>query len=693
MPSDSVKAEFTTGYPVEAGGRQVITGDANVLAIDVATAYPVTASAVRQFSGDLTAKALISRTGTNEIAGTLTLIGTSTSGSLFSRIGTSSQLSALSSVLDIVSGGSLLAEDAHGVYVGRSTTGDDAAASGRVRVRDGGTFKLSTDAVSNDSGLLIGKTSGNSSAPWFASSYVQDGGQATIGRFIAGYETNANASITVAGGVLDLPYVGPATRFIVGRGGYGIFQQLGGEIYVNTNNVQETLNSDSPAYAFIVGTGRSAANGLTNACFYACNGAFVNGSSFLIHGSGSDSGVMPASATIDGSAAVTSTVVRVGAAANDGAAILNLNGGELVTKYIWGRNGRPGKSEINANGGAISFPADIPDNYKDQFRFINHVNIYEGGLTVQCDRDINFGTDSVAVPLRTVAGFGVKIVTRGSRGVLSGCIYPPRVEVYGGSGSNATVVALVDYDTNQTTNFVVTCRGEGYVSGERVNARIIRANDEKNPVLPESVDVILATNKLGTLVKTGTGDLSLYAQPEFDGTYEVREGRLIQTTATTGSEKVSAIVVGGENAVFQCGSADSTATAAKSNPVNPSAALTLGTANGSGTLAIPAAADGESAAFEQTFASLTVVGTGNAIEMASGNTAANGAKMTFGDIDCPDGAELTIPRWDSPLKVYVTGSPTRATLKRIRFAGTDRHAAVGKDGQLVPSPGFVLTYR
>ena len=694
LPNSSTKAEFTSSYPVVSGGRQIITGDADVTNIDVITAYPVGQQAVRRFTGNLSAVSLTSRTGTNEIAGTLTLSGVSSGGSYYSRVGTSNQGATLSSVLEIVSGGSFLAEGKHAVYVGRHATDDNSGASGRIRVRDGGTFKLSSSAVSGNSGLFLGRSNGSSAAPWFAASYVQDGGHASIGRFFAGYEKKANASITVAGGVLELNHQNnDITRFIVGSLGYGIFQQLGGVVYVSTNKVQATLDLDSLPYAFMVGNGKTVDEGFTNACFYACNGAFVNGTSFLIHGgSSSATGVMPASATIDGSAAVTSTVVRVGANTSDGAAILNLNGGELVTKYIWGKSGRAGTSEINGNGGLVSFPADIPDQYKDQFLYINHVNIYEGGLTVQCGRDINFGTASVVVPLRTVSGLGLNYLSRGSRGVLPGCIYPPRIEITGGSGSNATVVALVDYDKHQTTNYVVTCRGEGYKAGDKVKAFISRAN-ESNPLLTDSIDVYLSDNQPGSLVKTGTGDLRLYAQPEFDGTYEVREGRLIQTTATTGSEKVSAVVVGGENAVFQCGTADSTATVAKSNPVNPSATLTLGTANGPGTLAIPAAASGESAAFGQTFASLTVVGTGNVIEMASGNAAANGAKVTFGNIVCPDGAEVTIPRWDSPLKVYVSGRSAGAAFPRVRFAGTDWHAMVGNDGQLVPAPGFMMTIR
>ena len=710
LPTAGTKADFPKDYSVEAGGRQIITGDVGVelSSIELFTANPVEQSAARRFTGNITATSLISRTGTNEIAGTLTLTGATTDGgSRFSRIGTEIKQGTLSSVLDIVSGGSLIADGAHAVCVGRN---DDinTQASGRIRLREGGVFRLSSTEASAYSGLFLGRStmSGSdspSTAPWFASSYVQDGGYASIGRFILGYEKNANSSFTVAGGVLDMPYISDAaTRFIVGRGGYGIFQQVGGAVYVSTNRVQSVLDSESELlrnYAFTVGYGRSAESGLTNSCFYACNGAFVNGNSFLIQGgpvSESGVGVMPASATIDGTAAVTSTVVRVGANDGDGAAILNLNGGELVTKYIWGKSGRAGKSEINANGGTITFPADIADQYKSQFMYINHVNIYEGGLTVRCGRDINVGTASTAVPLRSVGGLGLDVVTRGTRGDLIGCIYPPRIEIYGGSGSNATVVALVDYDRNATTNFVVTCRGEGYTdedfNNKRVKARIIRANENASE-LSDSVDVYLSTNKLGSLVKTGAGNLGLFAQPEFYGTYEVREGRLIQSTATTGSERVSAIVVGGNNAVFQCGSGNSSATVAKSNPVNPTAMLTLGTANGPGTLAIPSAANGESAAFSQTFASLTVVGSGNAIELASGNAAANGAKVTFGAINCAEGSTLTLPHSDSSPKVYVTTRPSHDVLERIFFAGTDFHAMVAQDGQLIPAVGLLLLFR
>ena len=690
------------GYVAE-GGRQTITGDGEGSYLDVTTAYPVGSSAVRTFAGNVTAGYGIFRSGTNEISGTLTLTGTSTASANYTIIGTSNTRSIISAVLDIVSGGVVQVQDRHGIYVGRypGNDGNTREASGRVRVRDGGRLLMvSESSASAYDGMMLGKIAGSATSPWLASSYVQDGGYALFGRFFVGCEANANASMSVLGGELELRYKGSNTRLLIGEKGCGIFQQLGGEMYVNTNHILSTSLAYMQNYAFMVGSGLAAANGLTNACFYVCGGKLVVGNALLIQGPlNNETGVMPASATIDGTAVVTAQTVRVGANTGDGTAVLNLNGGILSTDVLRGYflsandSSRLGDSVVNADGGTISFPkvGMTPGlTTHDQFLNLDKINIYSGGLTVDCGQDVNLGTATQVAKLCTPGGFGVKSLTRSS---LAGCTQPPRIEISGGSGSNATAIALINYDTHRLTNIVMTCRGEGYKADDVLTVKIIRANVSASSVVVDGTAKTLDANLPGALVKTGTGNLSLYAQPEFDGTYEVREGRMIQTTATTGSEKVSAVVVGGDGAVFQCGSADATATVANSNPVNPDATLTLGTANGPGKLTIPAAANGQSAAFGQTFASLTVSGTGNAIEMASGNAAANGAKVTFGNIVCPVGSEVTIPRWDSPLKVYVTGRPAGTVFRRVRFEGTDWHAMVGADGQLVPAPGFVMTFR
>ena len=650
-PTDSTDANFGN----VSSGMQTITGDGSAAVLDVNTKNVC----AREFTGAITAKRAIFRTGTNCISGTLTL----NQNDNYSRIGTSSTAEGkMHCVLDILYGGSVLAEGKHGFHVARNNI-DNTQASGLVRLREGGRLMLNLSSVSTDSGLMLGKSSGSSTAPWFVASYLQEGGFAKIGKFVAGYEANACGTMTISGGILEMPWLSQ-TQFIVGRRGYGAFQQLGGEVYVNTNHTLSTLSNISD-YAFRVGSGAASSTGMTNAYFYASSGTFVNGN-----------------------AVVTSQTMRVGANMGDGQAVLNLNGGCLSTVYLRGLSGRPGVSEINADGGTVSIPATAADS--DQFLDLTAINVYSGGLTVDCGRDVNFGTAAKPAVLRSPKGFGFVSIMRS--GGLENCAYPPRIEISGGSGSNATAIALIDYNRNKLTNIVVTCRGEGYEEDDVPTVNIIRVNTT-NPNITDKITVELSANALGSLVKTGTANLSLFAQPEFAGTYEVREGRMIQTTATTGAEKVSAIVVGGENAVFQCGSADATAISANNNSVNPTAALTLGTAYGSGTLALPGAASGEVLAFEQTFASLTVCGMGNAIVLAEGNNSTAGAKLKIGTINCPVGAQLTIPRWDSSLKVYVTGMPYRTVLRRVRFAGTDYYAAVAADGQLVPAPGFMMVVR
>ncbi len=72
----------------------------------------------------------------------------------------------------------------------------------------------------------------------------------------------------------------------------------------------------------------------------------------------------------------------------------------------------------------------------------------------------------------------------------------------------------------------------------------------------------------------------------------------------------------------------------------------------------------------------------------AGNRKMTGERLTgtdpscrcFGTITCAEGAEVTIPRWDSKCKVYATGMPTGRYLRGVVFAGTTKRAMVGEDG-------------
>ena len=672
-------------------GNQTITGDGTARTLDF---YNNADSRFRTFTGDITASNIVLRLGTVNIEGTLTLTGTSQS---YSIVGAAANANYYGGTLDIRNGGAVVAEGVHALSVGRRADTQNNDAGGRVLLREGGRLVLNpSGTTANVAGLMLGRNDGNRTGTYGAS-YIQFGGEATVGRFLTGYEKNTFATIAVLGGSLDLPYISPDTRFRIGHSGYGVFQLLGGEVSVGTNRssavsiAEEADRYAKRAFCFEIGSGNKLDSGLRGAHFYANGGSFSSKIDFTIQGPTWDyTGVAPAYATIDGAATVAARTVRVGESLNDGLAALNLNGGVLATDALYAQPGRAGRSVVNANGGKLSFPASA---LQTQGLNIDAINLYEGGLEIECGRAIYLGNADTNVILRTPGGYGLDVA---SFDTIGSSFSVPWIEISGGSGSNACAVALVNFDTDTTTNAVMACRGEGYAPGDSVVARVSRPYG--TTTLTDRLTLSVSENKPGALVKTGGYNLAVFAQPEFAGTYHVKQGWMIQaTTADVGSPRVAAVVVGGDGAHFQCGSGSAASTHAKSNPVNPAATLALGTADGPGILNVPAVARGDSEPFAQTFASLSVSGTGNAIEWANGSGMDQtvGTAVKFGTISCAEGSQLTIPDPKSTFKVYCTGMPAGTALKNIVFDGDSVHTAmVGDDGQLVPMPlAFVMVVR
>lgn len=668
-------------------GDQTITGNGQAKTLDF---YNNAYSTSRTFTGDITASNIVLRVGTVNIEGTLNLTGTDQT---YSLVGAAVFDSAhQGGTLNIQNGGTLRADGVHGICVGRRvSTTDNSNASGRIVLEKGGRLVLNpSGTTASMAGLQLGRLDGKRTGTYSAS-YVQKGGEAVLGRIMTGFEKNTFPGIAVLGGSLDLPYINNDTRFRIAHYGYGSFQLLGGEVNCETNYLA-TLSTAQDCFAtraFAFEVGRSIANGLKGAYFYANGGVFKTGNDFAISGAtGSDTGACaPLHATIDGNALVDARTMRIGANQGGGAAILNLNGGELRSDFIFANEGRNGASVVNADGGRICFKKGTA--LQQQFLFIDAVNIYEGGLEIEVAREsgVSIGNAGTNVVLRTPTGYGVDIARIEN---INSSLTPPWIEISGGSGSNATAVAFVDYDTDVMTNAAMVCRGEGYAADDRPVATVIRPYG--TTTITDRIELSVSENKPGALVKTGGYNLNLFAQPEFAGTYEVRQGYMIQTTtAGVAAPKVKAVVAGGGSgnsiATFQAGSGNSSAVEDNWNPINPAATLTLGTAHGAGRLSVPGAAAGQTKPFEQTFASLTVNGTGNSVIWAGGNDHDVGAKVTFGMIDCAEGSGLTIPRWDSKFKVYVDTSktPVGTRFKNIKFdgAGPEVFAEVAEDGQLV----------
>ena len=688
LPTADDDANFGGLPPTDyrPSGNQTITGDGTARSMDFQNnAW----NRSRTFTGNITASNLVLRLGTVNIDGTLTLTGTDQT---YSLIGAAANAEYIGGTLNIREGGTVRADGVHALSIGRRFTADTSPAAGRVVLEDGGALVLNpSGSTATIAGLAMGRTDGSRTANYSAS-YVQKGGSATIGRIIASFEKNAYSSLDILGGSLYLPVISDsASYFRIGHHGYATFQLHGGEVNIGTNRANVNLSTAKRTYGFEIGSGQTDAQGLKGAAFYADGGSFNSAIDFVIQGQSYDlTGVNPAYATIDGTACVTSRTVRVGGKYGDGAAYLNLNGGSLVTDFIAANPGRSGTSEINANGGNLVFRSGAA---QFQFLGIDAINIYEDGLLLDVSRNgrVDIGNALTNVYLKTPDGYGIDIA---SVTETASSFTPPWIGISGGSGSGASAIALVNFDTDKTTNAVVTCRGHGYAADDAPVATIYRPFG--TTTFDNRVVLSVSTNLPGAFIKTGASELNLYSQPYFAGTYECRQGIMRQTTATgTASPNVAAVVVGGVNAQFQAGSGNATATTANWNPINPAATLTLGTTCGPGSLIVPAAASGETAPFEQSFASLTVNGTGNAITWANGNSHEVGTKLSFGTISCAEGSQLTIPAPTSTFKVYCTGMAAGTNLKNIVFEGDDAHTAmVGDDGQLVPMPlAFVMVVR
>ncbi len=691
LPTADDDANFGGLQPTSyrPAGDQTITGNGAARTLDLQNNV---AGRSRTFTGDITTSNLVLRLGTVNVEGTLTLTGT---GQSYSIVGATADANNYGGTLDIRDGGAVVAEGIHALCVGRRASTDNNNAAGRVLLREGGRLVLNpSGATAAMSGLMLGRLDGSRTGIYGAS-YVQFGGEAVVGRFLTGYEKNVFGTMAILDGTLDLPYISTDTRFRTGHLGYGVFQQLGGSIAVGTNRAN-AVSIENPyekrAHCFEVGSGNKLSGGLRGAHFYANAGSFYSKLDFTIQGPTWDyAGVAPAYATIDGTACVTSRTMRVGESLNDGLAALNLNGGTLVTYMLYAQPERAGRSIVNANGGQLEFPATAA---QVQGLGLHAINIYEGGLTLKCDRAIYLGNAATNVLLRTPGGYGVDIA---SFATVGSSFSVPWIEISGGSGSNACAMALVDFNTSTTTNAVIACRGEGFAAGDTVTATISRPYG--TTMLTDKIALAVSENKPGALVKTGAQNLAVFAQPEFVGTYHVKQGWMIQTTtAETGSPRVAAVIVGGDDAHFQCGSGSAASTHAKSNPVNTAATLMLGTADGPGTLNMPAVAAGETEPFEQTFATLAVNGTGNVIDWANGSGMDKtiGCQLSFGSISCAAGSSLTIPSSKSSFKVYVTGDNPGTTYPAIHFADKSAEigATVAADGQLVPQPApFVVVVR
>ena len=178
---------------------------------------------------------------------------------------------------------------------------------------------------------------------------------------------------------------------------------------------------------------------------------------------------------------------------------------------------------------------------------------------------------------RKAGGFGVQSIAVTSGG--SGYLLPPLVDIRGGSGSNATAVAQVDYETGAVTNVVVTCPGEGYAADDVLDVAFVVPS--KPVITAAQAAVTLAENTAGALSVVDNTGIILGADFSYDGDVAVQTGSTLKYkghVAFGGTSSLNMAWVLDDGALTLTGPAQATGL-----DVTSKGTLVLG---GSGTLAV-----------------------------------------------------------------------------------------------------------
>jgi len=210
--------------------------------------------------------------------------------------------------------------------------------------------------------------------------------------------------------------------------------------------------------------------------------------------------------------------------------IVNLVGGTLSTPVV--NTNAVGYSLFNFNGGTLRATASTN-------RFMAGLSaayVYGGGAVIDSGTNVIVIGQSLLAP----AGGGVTNISVAYGG--QGYIMPPRVQLIGGGGSNATAYAQIDPVTGSVTNIVVTNPGEGYTSAPyALLVGGVLTNTFSGFAAVATVPM-LATNVGGGLTKLGAGALTLTGSNTYTGTTVVSNGLLALNGYYTGG---GALIIGG----------------------------------------------------------------------------------------------------------------------------------------------------
>lgn len=213
--------------------------------------------------------------------------------------------------------------------------------------------------------------------------------------------------------------------------------------------------------------------------------------------------------TVDGSAEIDVGLLAFGINADvAGKAILNLNGGHLVTQRGCAEYGKVNPiRQVNFDGGTFQ---GVSGGGLSSYP----TTVYPKGGTIE----VKTSRSDINSALRLATGYGVGAITLTNPG--SGYVTAPEITISGGSGSGATAYAVMNKDRT-IEKVVVTCRGEGYAENDTLTVAFASTTGSG-----AAATVTLAANGTGALRKTGAGTWHQVNDSAFDGDIVVEEGRI-----------------------------------------------------------------------------------------------------------------------------------------------------------------------
>ena len=358
--------------------------------------------------------------------------------------------------------------------------------------------------------------------------------------FQPGRGSNRGGGLAQFGGLVK---VGNAVTFGSNENAFGTWEMFGGAA-TNSSNVRLGWETGAVGALYV----HDGSFAVINGDFYLGNKGrselFADGGEIVLSGHNfcmvtrtSDSTDYPSVLTLAGNATVNCQHLypyndTTSTYAGQSRAMVNLNGDSLLSltgHFKVKAGGTATRATLSFNGGTLQRITSTPD-YEANKELLTGIDtvIYSGGGKLKARKSDGTASGMYlnSAKFRKAGGWGVSSIAVASGG--SGYLLPPLVDITGGSGSNATAVAQIDYDTGAVTNVIVTCPGEGYASGDTLSVSFVAP--DKPVVTAATATATLAENTAGTLRIVDGSTVALGATFRYDGDFVMESGTQVPIT-------------------------------------------------------------------------------------------------------------------------------------------------------------------